>query len=391
MRTQVAIIGAGPAGLLLGQLLHRAGIDNIVVEQRSAAYVLGRIRAGVLEQVTVELLAQAGAAARLQQQGLPHQGFELWFGGQRHRIDLHGLTGGKGVVVYGQSEVVRDLVEARAAAGLPIVYEAAHVQPLDFDGDSPRVHYQKDGLTQEIACDFIAGCDGFHGVCRASVPAARMRCFEKVYPFGWLGLLADTPPVAQELVYAHTERGFALCSQRSTRRSRYYLQVPLSEKAEAWSDAAFWRELRLRLDPETREHLVTGPALEKSVAPLRSFVTEPMRFGRMFLAGDAAHIVPPTGAKGLNLAASDVGFLAQALAQHYGERSQQGLDGYSARCLARVWKAERFSWWLTSLLHRLPDADGFNTRMQLAELDYIAHSQAAARVLAENYVGLPLD
>lgn len=391
MRTQVAIIGAGPAGLLLGQLLHRAGIDNIVVEQRSAAYVLGRIRAGVLEQVTVELLAQAGAAARLQQQGLPHQGFELWFGGQRHRIDLHGLTGGKGVVVYGQSEVVRDLVEARAAAGLPIVYEAAQVQPLDFDGDSPRVHYQKDGLTQEIVCDFIAGCDGFHGVCRASVPAARMRCFEKVYPFGWLGLLADTPPVAQELVYAHTERGFALCSQRSTRRSRYYLQVPLSEKAEAWSDAAFWRELRLRLDPETREHLVTGPALEKSVAPLRSFVTEPMRFGRMFLAGDAAHIVPPTGAKGLNLAASDVGFLAQALAQHYGERSQQGLDGYSARCLARVWKAERFSWWLTSLLHRLPDADGFDTRMQLAELDYIAHSQAAARVLAENYVGLPLD
>lgn len=391
MRTQVAIIGAGPAGLLLGQLLHRAGIDNIVVEQRSAAYVLGRIRAGVLEQVTVELLAQAGAAARLQQQGLPHQGFELWFGGQRHRIDLHGLTGGKGVVVYGQSEVVRDLVEARAAAGLPIVYEATHVQPLDFDGDSPRVHYQKDGLTQEIVCDFIAGCDGFHGVCRASVPAARMRCFEKVYPFGWLGLLADTPPVAQELVYAHTERGFALCSQRSTRRSRYYLQVPLSEKAEAWSDAAFWRELRLRLDPETREHLVTGPALEKSVAPLRSFVTEPMRFGRMFLAGDAAHIVPPTGAKGLNLAASDVGFLAQALAQHYGERSQQGLDGYSARCLARVWKAERFSWWLTSLLHRLPDADGFDARMQLAELDYIAHSQAAARVLAENYVGLPLD
>lgn len=391
MRTQVAIIGAGPAGLLLGQLLHRAGIDNIVVEQRSADYVLGRIRAGVLEQVTVELLAQAGAAARLQQQGLPHQGFELWFGGQRHRIDLHGLTGGQGVVVYGQSEVVRDLVEARAAAGLPIVYEAAHVQPLDFDGDSPRVHYQKDGLTQEIACDFIAGCDGFHGVCRASVPAARMRCFEKVYPFGWLGLLADTPPVAQELVYAHTERGFALCSQRSTRRSRYYLQVPLSEKAEAWSDAAFWRELRLRLDPEMREHLVTGPALEKSMAPLRSFVTEPMRFGRMFLAGDAAHIVPPTGAKGLNLAASDVGFLAQALAQHYGERSQQGLDGYSARCLGRVWKAERFSWWLTSLLHRLPDADGFDTRMQLAELDYIAHSQAAARVLAENYVGLPLD
>lgn len=391
MHTQVAIIGAGPAGLLLGQLLYKAGIDNIILEQRSASYVLGRVRAGVLEQTTVELLEQAGAGQRMRDQGLLHQGFELLFAGQRHRIDLHGLTGGKGVMVYGQSELTRDLMAARDAAGLPTVYEATQVQPLDFDSRSPRVRYQQDGQTREIACDFIAGCDGFHGVCRASVPAGSMRCFEKVYPFGWLGLLADTPPVGQELVYAHTDRGFALCSQRSTTRSRYYLQVPLGDKAEAWSDAAFWQELRLRLDPQTRERLVTGPSLEKSIAPLRSFVTEPMRFGRLFLAGDAAHIVPPTGAKGLNLAASDVGFLAQGLAQHYAEGSQQGLDSYSARCLSRTWKAQRFSWWLTSLLHSAPGTSPFDARMQRAELDALVHSPGAARVLAENYVGLPLQ
>ena len=390
MRTQVAIIGAGPAGLLLGQLLHKAGIDNIILEQRSASYVLGRIRAGVLEQVTVDLLEQAGAAGRMRAEGLPHQGIELLFGGQRHRIDLHGLTGGKSVVVYGQTEVTRDLMEVRAAEGLTTIYEAAQVQPLDFDGPSPRVRYEKDGQVHEIECDFIAGCDGFHGVCRASVPADRIRTFEKVYPFGWLGLLADTPPVSDELIYANTERGFALCSQRSAQRSRYYLQVPLTEKAQAWSDEAFWQELRLRLDPEARERLVTGPSLEKSIAPLRSFVTEPMRFGCMFLAGDAAHIVPPTGAKGLNLAASDVGYLAQALAQHYGERSDAGLDGYSGRCLARIWKAERFSWWMTSLLHRFPEAGAFDARVQQAELDYIVHSHAASTALAENYVGLPL-
>ncbi|MEN5178452.1 4-hydroxybenzoate 3-monooxygenase [Comamonas testosteroni] len=390
MRTQVAIIGAGPAGLLLGQLLHKAGIDNIIVEQRSASYVLGRIRAGVLEQVTVDLLEQAGAAGRMRAEGLPHQGIELLFGGQRHRIDLHGLTGGKSVVVYGQTEVTRDLMEVRAAEGLTTIYEAAQVQPLDFDGPSPRVRYEKDGQVHEIACDFIAGCDGFHGVCRASVPAERIRTFEKVYPFGWLGLLSDTPPVSDELIYANTERGFALCSQRSAQRSRYYLQVPLTEKAQAWSDEAFWQELRLRLDPEARERLVTGPSLEKSIAPLRSFVTEPMRFGRMFLAGDAAHIVPPTGAKGLNLAASDVGYLAQALAQHYGERSDAGLNGYSGRCLARIWKAERFSWWMTSLLHRFPEAGAFDARVQQAELDYIVRSHAASTALAENYVGLPL-
>ena len=390
MRTQVAIIGAGPAGLLLGQLLHKAGIDAVILEQRSADYVLGRIRAGVLEQVTVDLLEQAGAAGRMRAEGLPHQGIELLFGGQRHRIDLHGLTGGKSVMVYGQTEVTRDLMEVRAAAGLTTLYEATHVQPLDFDGPRPRVRYEKDGQEHEIACDFIAGCDGFHGVCRASVPADRIQTFEKVYPFGWLGLLTDTPPVSGELIYAHTARGFALCSQRSSTRSRYYLQVPLTEKAEQWSDEAFWNELRLRLDPEARERLVTGPSLEKSIAPLRSFVTEPMRFGRMFLAGDAAHIVPPTGAKGLNLAASDVGFLAGALAQHYGERSDAGIDGYSARCLARIWKAERFSWWMTSLLHRFPNAGAFDARVQQAELDYIVHSRAASTALAENYVGLPL-
>ena len=390
MRTQVAIIGAGPAGLLLGQLLHKAGIDNIILEQRSADYVLGRIRAGVLEQVTVDLLQQAGAAQRMHAEGLPHEGIELLFGGQRHRIDLHGLTGGKRVMVYGQTEVTRDLMDVRAAEGLTTIYEAANVQPLDWGGPHPRVRYEKDGQVHEIACDFIAGCDGFHGVCRASVPADRIQTFEKVYPFGWLGLLADTPPVSDELIYAQTERGFALCSQRSAVRSRYYLQVPLTEKAEQWSDDAFWQELRLRLDPEARERLVTGPSLEKSIAPLRSFVTEPMRFGRMFLAGDAAHIVPPTGAKGLNLAASDVGFLAQALAQHYGERSDEGIDRYSERCLARIWKAERFSWWMTSLLHRFPESGAFDARVQQAELDYIVHSPAASAALAENYVGLPL-
>ncbi|QNP60409.1 4-hydroxybenzoate 3-monooxygenase [Paenacidovorax monticola] len=391
MRTSVAIIGAGPAGLLLGQLLYQAGIDNVILEQRSADYVLGRIRAGVLEQVTVDLLEQAGAAGRMHAEGLPHDGIELLFGGRRHRIDLHGLTGGKRVMVYGQTEVTRDLMAARAEAGLATVYEAQNVAPLDFDGARPRVRYERDGQTHELECDFIAGCDGFHGVCRASIPADRIRLHEKVYPFGWLGLLADVPPVSSELIYARTERGFALCSQRSATRSRYYLQVPLTEKVEDWSDEAFWDELRLRLDPEAQAHLVTGPSLEKSIAPLRSFVCEPMRFGRMFLAGDAAHIVPPTGAKGLNLAASDVGYLSQALARYYRDGSEEGIDGYSAQCLRRVWKAERFSWWMTSLMHRFPDAGAFDAKVQEAELDYIVHSRAGAMTLAENYVGLPLE
>ncbi|MBO9678329.1 MAG: 4-hydroxybenzoate 3-monooxygenase [Acidovorax sp.] len=391
MRTSVAIIGAGPAGLLLGQLLYQAGIDNVILEQRSADYVLGRIRAGVLEQVTVDLLEQAGAAGRMHAEGLPHDGIELLFGGRRHRIDLHGLTGGKRVMIYGQTEVTRDLMAARAEAGLATVYEAQNVAPLDFDGARPRVRYEKDGQAHELECDFIAGCDGFHGVCRASIPADRIRLHEKVYPFGWLGLLADVPPVSSELIYARTERGFALCSQRSATRSRYYLQVPLTEKVEDWSDEAFWDELRLRLDPEAQAHLVTGPSLEKSIAPLRSFVCEPMRFGRMFLAGDAAHIVPPTGAKGLNLAASDVGYLSQALARYYRDGSEEGIDGYSAQCLRRVWKAERFSWWMTSLMHRFPDAGAFDAKVQEAELDYIVHSRAGAMTLAENYVGLPLE
>jgi p-hydroxybenzoate 3-monooxygenase len=390
MRTQVAIIGAGPAGLLLGQLLYKAGIDNIIVEQRSADYVLGRIRAGVLEQVTMDLLRQAGADARMNEEGLPHDGIELLFKGRRHRIDLHGLTGGKRVMVYGQTEVTRDLMDVRAAEGLTTVYEAQNVQPLDFEGEHPKVRYEKNGQVHEIECDFIAGCDGFHGICRASAPKDKVKTFEKVYPFGWLGLLSDTPPVSHELIYANTERGFALCSQRSATRSRYYLQVPLTDKVENWSDEAFWNELRLRLDPEARERLVTGPSLEKSIAPLRSFVTEPMRFGRMFLAGDAAHIVPPTGAKGLNLAASDVGYLSRAFAEFYRDKSRDGIDRYSEQCLRRVWKAERFSWWMTSMLHNFPGEGEFNTKVQEAELDYIVHSTAGATSLAENYVGLPL-
>jgi p-hydroxybenzoate 3-monooxygenase len=390
MRTQVAIIGAGPAGLLLGQLLYKAGIDNIIVEQRSADYVLGRIRAGVLEQVTMDLLRQAGADARMNEEGLPHDGIELLFKGQRHRIDLHGLTGGKRVMVYGQTEVTHDLMDVRAAEGLTTVYEARNVQPVDFESERPKVRYEKDGRVHEIECDFIAGCDGFHGICRASAPKDKVRTFEKVYPFGWLGLLSDTPPVSHELIYANTERGFALCSQRSSTRSRYYLQVPLTDKAEDWSDEAFWEELKKRLDPEARANLVTGPSLEKSIAPLRSFVTEPMRFGRMFLAGDAAHIVPPTGAKGLNLAASDVGYLSRAFAGYYRDKSSEGIDRYSEQCLRRVWKAERFSWWMTSMLHNFPGEGEFNTKVQEAELDYIVHSTAGATSLAENYVGLPL-
>lgn len=391
MRTQVAIIGAGPAGLLLGQLLHTSGIDAVIIEQRSADYVLGRIRAGVLEQVTMDLLEKAGVSARAHAQGLPHDGIELLFKGQRHRIDLHALSGGSRVTVYGQTEVTHDLMDARSAAGLNTVYEANNVRVHDFDGGKPRVTYEKDGQTHEITCDFIAGCDGYHGVCRASVPEGALKTYERVYPFGWLGVLADVPPVSHELIYANTERGFALCSMRSTTRSRYYLQVPDTDKLENWSIDQFWAELANRLDPEARTNLVTGPALEMSIAPLRSFVAEPMRFGRLFLAGDAAHIVPPTGAKGLNLAASDVGYLWNAFADYYGDQSSAGIDTYSDRCLRRVWRAERFSWWFTSLMHRFPDTGEFGQKMQEAELDYLVHSRAASTALAENYVGLPMD
>ena len=391
MRTQVAIIGAGPSGLLLGQILSRAGISTVILERQSADHVLGRIRAGVLEQGTIDLLEAAGVGQRLQRQGLVHGGFELLFKGARHRIDLQALTGGRQVMVYGQTELTRDLMEARAAAGQPSVYQASELTIHDFDGQQPRVRYVSQGRQHELACDFIAGCDGFHGVCRASVPRGAITEYEKVYPFGWLGLLADVPPVSPELIYANTERGFALCSMRSTSRARYYLQGPLTDTLSQWTDQAFWAELKNRLDPQAREQLVTGPAIEKGIAPLRSFVAEPMRFGRLFLAGDAAHIVPPTGAKGLNLAASDINYLSAALREFYQDSSSAGIDSYSARCLRRVWRAERFSWWFTSLMHQFPEAGGFGQKLQEAELDYLVHSSAAATALAENYVGLPLD
>jgi p-hydroxybenzoate 3-monooxygenase len=388
MKTQVAIIGAGPSGLLLGQLLSRSGIANIVIEQRSADYVLGRIRAGVLEQTTVDLLQQAGVADRMQQEGLPHDGVELCFGGQRHRIDLLGLTG-KRVMVYGQTEVTRDLMDARSASDEPIAYDADEVTVEGFDSQQPSVSYLKDGVRHRVEADFIAGCDGFHGVCRATVPAAAITLHEKVYPFGWLGVLADVPPVSHELIYVHHERGFALCSQRSKVRSRYYVQCSLDDQAEQWSDDAFWAELKRRLPAQTAAQLVTGPSIEKSIAPLRSFVAEPLRFGQLFLVGDAGHIVPPTGAKGLNLAASDVAYLWQGLRSFYAGSTTE-IDHYSGRALARIWKAERFSWWMTSLMHNFPDSGSFGQKMQRAELDYLFSSTAAMTSMAENYVGLPL-
>lgn len=392
MRTQVAIIGAGPSGLLLGQLLHKAGIDNVIIERQSADYVLGRIRAGILEQITVDLLDEAGVGARVAAEGTVHHSIELVYRNTRHPIDVTGLTGGKVVTAYGQTEVTKDLMDARAAAALTTLYSAADVSIHDFDGSSPVVRFRQNGELKELACDFIAGCDGFHGVCRASVPEGAITEYEKVYPFGWLGILADVPPVSTHaIVYANSEHGFGLCSMRSLTRSRYYVQCPIEDKVEQWSDDRFWDELRRRLDPEMAERMVTGPSIEKSIAPLRSFVAEPMRFGRLFLAGDAAHIVPPTGAKGLNLAASDVKYLSSALIEYYHERTSAGIDDYSRKALARVWRAERFSWWLTSLMHRFPDTQGFGQKVQEAELEYLVHSEAASRSLAENYVGLPLD
>lgn len=388
-RCQVAIIGAGPSGLLLGALLHKAGIDAITLERQSRDYVLARIRAGVLEQGTVALLQQAGVGARLQREGLVHKGFALTYNGQSLRIDIADLTDGKTVTVYGQTEVTRDLMTHRDAIGATAIYEAKDVSLEGFDGGSPRVFYSKDGLRHEIACDFIAGCDGFHGVSRASVPDEALSIFERVYPFGWLGVLADVPPCSHELIYAGHERGFALCSMRSLTRSRYYIQCSLDDRVENWSDQAFWDELRRRLDPEAAATVVTGPSIEKSIAPLRSFVAEPLRFGRMFLVGDAAHIVPPTGAKGLNLAASDVHYLSEALIEFYGERSLAGIDDYSRRALARIWKAERFSWSLTGLLHQFDLMTPFERRMQEAEFVYLQGSRNARASLAENYVGLP--
>jgi len=388
MRTQVGIVGGGPAGLLLSHLLHLAGVESVILEQRSRAYVEGRIRAGVLEQGTVDLLKAAGLGDRLGRDGMVHDGFEIAVDGVRHRIDLAALTG-KRVTVYGQTEVTKDLIEARLAAGGSIVYEAEDVTPLGFDGDGPTLRYRTAAGEHTLACDFIAGCDGFHGVCRASVPADGLRVYERVYPFGWLGILTDTPPVSHELIYASHARGFALASMRSPTRSRYYIQCELGIDLGDWPDERIWDELRLRLGPEAAAVLRTGPSIEKSVAPLRSFVAEPMRFGRLFLAGDAAHIVPPTGAKGLNLAVADVRVLAAALATWFRDGSSVGIEAYSDTCLKRVWQAQRFSWWFSGQLHRFADAGPFARRLQIAELDYLVGSEAASRSLAENYVGLP--
>jgi len=391
-RTQVAIIGAGPSGLLLGALLHKAGIAHVLIERQSPDYVLGRIRAGILEQVSVDLLHEAGVGEGVSQGGTIHHSIELVFKKTRHPIEVTQLTGGKVVTAYGQTEVTHDLMKQRQQWGLDTVYSASDVSLHGFDGATPQVRYVKDGVSHALNCDFIAGCDGFHGVARASVPKNAITEYEKVYPFGWLGVLADVPPVSSHaIVYANSERGFALCSMRSMTRSRYYVQCPLSDKVEDWSDQRFWDELRKRLDPDMAERITTGPSIEKSIAPLRSFVAEPMRFGRLFLAGDAAHIVPPTGAKGLNLAASDVKYLSSAFIEHYHEHSPVGMDHYSQRALSRVWRAERFSWWLTTLMHRFPDSAGFGQKMQEAELDYLVHSEALSTSLAENYVGLPLN
>ncbi|KQQ55239.1 4-hydroxybenzoate 3-monooxygenase [Rhizobium sp. Leaf311] len=389
MRTKVVIIGSGPSGLLLGQILTRAGVSNVIIDRVGKEYILGRVRAGVLEEGLVKLLENAGVADRLHKEGLPHDGFSLAFDGRDHRIDLFDLTGGQRVMVYGQTEVTHDLMDARERDGSLTIYDAENVQPHDFSGKKPYVTYQKDSVTHRIDCDFIAGCDGFHGVSRKAVPQGAIREYERVYPFGWLGILAEVPPVNHELIYANHPRGFALCSMRSNTRSRYYVQCPLDDKIEDWSDDRFWDEIRRRLPAHHAEAMKTAPSFEKSIAPLRSFVAEPMRFGSLFLAGDAAHIVPPTGAKGLNLAASDVHYLSQGLIEYYNEGSQAGLDAYSGRALDRVWKAVRFSWWMTTMMHRFPDTGDFGQKIQEAELDYLVHSRAAATSLAENYVGLP--
>jgi p-hydroxybenzoate 3-monooxygenase len=388
-RVQVCIIGSGPSGLLLGQLLDDSGIETIILDRVSQDYILGRIRAGVLEAGTAELLDQAGAGTRMRSEGLVHHGFAIANGGERHRIDLEALTGGRSVIVFGQTEVTRDLMERRRLTAGASVYEAENVKPHGFDGPRPFVTYDKDGVSHRIDCDFIAGCDGFHGVSRRSVPTRAIQIYECAYPFGWLGLLTDRPPVDDELVYARSKRGFALCSMRSPIRSRYYIQCPLDERVEAWSDERFWDELRKRLPDHVAERLETGPSIEKSIAPLRSFVSEPMRFGRLFTVGDSAHIVPPTGAKGLNLAASDVHYLAQGLREYYAESAHDGIDAYSGHALARVWGAVRFSWWMTTLLHQFPETNDFEQRIQDAELAYLISSRAAKTALAENYVGLP--
>jgi p-hydroxybenzoate 3-monooxygenase len=389
MRTQVAIIGSGPAGLLLGHLLRQTGVEAIIVERHSAEHVLSRIRAGVLETTAADLIERLGLAARMRAEGLPHSGINLTDGERMLRIDLAELTG-RQVLVYGQTEVTKDLIDAAPGRGLEIVWEAADVALHDVETEAPYLTFTKDGGDGRIDARFVAGCDGFYGPSRQAIPADAGRSYELVYPFGWLGILADVPPCNEELIYANHERGFALASMRSHTRSRYYIQVPIETKLEDWPDERLWDELALRLGPEAAPHVVRGPAIEKSIAPLRSFVFEPMRHGNLFIAGDAAHIVPPTGAKGLNLAASDVAYLADALTQLFATGDSAGLDTYSARALARVWKSERFSWYLTNLMHQFPNSGAFERRMQIAELDYIASSRAAQTAIAENYVGLPL-
>lgn len=390
MKTHVAIIGAGPSGLLLGRLLELQGIDTIVIEAKSPDYVLSRIRAGVLEQGTQTLLREAQVGERMDREGHVHEGFALSFLGRLERIDLKALTGGKTVMVYGQTEVTKDLMDARAQSGAQSFYEADDVVLHDFYGDKPSVSFNSNGQQHTVECEYIAGCDGFHGVSRKSIPPESIKLFERVYPFGWLGILSRTPPVSDELIYANHERGFALCSMRSSMLSRYYVQCSLEDKVDDWSDQRFWDELRARLPEAAANSLVTGPSIEKSIAPLRSFVAEPMQFGRLFLVGDAAHIVPPTGAKGLNLAASDVYTLYNILRKRYKENRLDLISRYSEICLRRIWKAERFSWWMTSILHKFSE-DSFNQRIQEAELDYYTSSLAGQTTIAENYVGLPYE
>lgn len=388
MKTQVAIIGGGPSGLLLSQLLHTRGIQSIVLERKTKEYVLGRIRAGVLERGLVDLMSEAGVADRMAKEGYPHEGTLISYGDEEFRIDFADHTG-QSVMVYGQTEVTRDLYEAREKSGGIIEFNVDNVVIEGADTDTPQVTYQVGGENRRIECDFVAGCDGFHGVSRQAIPLGVRREYEKVYPFGWLGILSETPPLNHELIYANSERGFALCSMRNENLSRYYIQCSLSDKPEDWTDAAFWEELKRRIPSKHAEKLVTGPSIEKSIAPLRSFVTEPMRWGRLFLCGDAAHIVPPTGAKGLNTAASDVHYLYEALRDFYENNSTDGIDAYSAKALARVWKAERFSWWFSSLMHRYPDQSEFDLKMQIAELEFLRSNKAAQKAMAENYVGLP--
>ena len=388
MKTAVCIIGGGPSGLLLSQLLASRGIDSIVLERQTRDYVLGRIRAGVLEQGFVRLLEMAGCADRLHAEGFTHSGAKIASGSAMFRIDFAELTG-RPVVVYGQTEVTRDLYDAREATGGRTMFNVDNVAIIGADSDAPEVRFDTPDGPGVIHCDFIAGCDGFHGVSRTSIPAAKRREFEKVYPFGWLGVLSETSPVNHELIYANSVRGFALCSMRNAQLSRYYIQCPLTDRAADWSDAEFWDELRRRIPAEQAARLVTGPSIEKSIAPLRSFVCEPMQWGRLFLCGDAAHIVPPTGAKGLNTAASDVHYLFAGLSAYYADGDRSKLDGYSANALSRVWKAVRFSWWFSALLHRFPEQTEFDRKIQIAELDFLRSNRAAQQTLAENYVGLP--